>query len=58
MNLKHISIFNLIEIFKGKRKEVLNTISSQTHCEQNHISDFYCDAERPYIASNKIGLNQ
>lgn len=58
MNLKHISIFNLIEIFRGKRKVILNTISPKTHCEQNHISDFYCDAERPYITPNSIGLNQ
>ncbi|MEW4923146.1 hypothetical protein [Algibacter sp. 2305UL17-15] len=55
MNLKHISIFNLIEIFKGKRKAASNTISTKTHCEQNHISDFYCDAEKRHIAPNTIG---
>lgn len=58
MNLKYISNYNLIEILTGKRKEVLNTISPKTHCEQNHISDFYCDAERPHISSNAISLNQ
>ena len=58
MNLKHISIFNLIEIFRGKRKEAINTISPKTYCEQKHIHDYYCDAERPYVASNTIGLNQ
>lgn len=51
MNLKQISIFNLIEIFRGKRKAVLNTITPKTHCEQNYISDFYCDAEKPHIAN-------
>ncbi|WP_168796693.1 hypothetical protein [Cognatitamlana onchidii] len=51
MNLKHTSIFNLIEIFKGKRRSVVNTISPKTHCEQNYISDFYCDTERPHVVS-------
>lgn len=52
MNLKHISIFNLIEIFRGQRKRVVNTISPKTHCEQKHIHDFYCDAERPQVSSH------
>lgn len=33
MRLEHTSVFNLIEIFRGKRKKVLHTISSKTHCE-------------------------
>ncbi len=49
MNLKHTSIFNLIEIFRGKSQTILNTVSPKTHCEQKHIHDFYCDAERPFI---------
>jgi hypothetical protein len=57
MNLKQISIFNLIEIFRGKRKEVLNTISPKTHCEQKHIHDYYCDAEKPHVVSNSITSN-
>jgi hypothetical protein len=57
MNLKHISIFNLIEIFRGKRKNLLNTITPKTHCEQKHIHDFYCDAERPHVISNSAELN-
>ena len=56
MNLKHISIFNLIEIFRGRgRKTVLNTISPKTHCEQKHIHDYYCDAEKPHVISNYTG---
>jgi len=58
MNLKHISIFNLIEIFSQKRTSLSNTISPITHCEQNHISDFYCDAEKPHVVTNPLGLNQ
>ena len=58
MNLKHISIFNLIEVFKGRRREVLNTISPETHCEQNYISDFYCDVEGSYNMSKTIASNQ
>lgn len=57
MNSKHKSIFNLIEIFKGKRRQVLNTISPKTHCEQNHISDFYCDAEKPYVVKDSMISN-
>lgn len=57
MNLKHRTIFNLIEIFRGKRKVVLNTISPKTHGEQNHISDFYCDAEKPYIGIKTTASN-
>ncbi|GGD18110.1 hypothetical protein [Hyunsoonleella pacifica] len=57
MNLKHISVFNLIEIFRGQGRKVLNTISPKTHCEQKHIHDFYCDAERPHVADNSITSN-
>ncbi len=58
MNLKHVSIFNLIKIFSNNRKPVLNTITPQTHCEQKHIHDFYCDAERPYLDPNISNLKQ
>ncbi len=57
MNLKHISIFNLIEIFRGRRKNIIKTISPKTHCEQKHIHDFYCDAERPYVEGNSMVSN-
>ncbi len=57
MKLKHKSIFNLIEIFKGKRRKVLNTITRKTHCEQKHIHDFYCDAEKPFIGITVDSLN-
>jgi hypothetical protein len=57
MNLKHTSIFNLIEIFSNNKRKVFNTISPKTHCEQNHISDFYCDAERPHIGINTTTSN-
>ena len=55
MNSKHTSIFNLIELFRGKRKMVFNTLSPKTHCEQKYIHDFYCDAEAPYVeAKNSV----
>jgi hypothetical protein len=50
MNLKHISIFNLIEIFRTRQKKIVNTIIPKTHCEQKHIHDFYCDAEKPHVS--------
>ncbi|MEH1006418.1 MULTISPECIES: hypothetical protein [Winogradskyella] len=49
MTLKNKSIFNLIEIFTNSRKKIVNTINAETHCEQKHIHDFYCDAEKPFI---------
>lgn len=55
MNLKHISIFNLIEIFRKSHKKVVHTISAKTHCEQKHHHDFYCDAEKPFISQFSEG---
>nr|WP_321232722.1 hypothetical protein [uncultured Psychroserpens sp.] len=49
MKLKHISIFNLIEIFRNSPKKIAQTINVKTHCEQKHIHDFYCDAEKPFV---------
>ena len=45
MNLKHKSIFNLIEIFTSKKAVVANTINVEKHCLHNHISDYYCDSD-------------
>lgn len=50
MKLKHVSIFNLIEIFRGKGKQGCSAIAPKTHCEQKYIHDFYCDAERPFVS--------
>ncbi|WP_248724699.1 hypothetical protein [Seonamhaeicola sp. ML3] len=50
MNLKHKSIFNLIEIFRGNSNpSLIKRLSTKTHCEQKHHHDFYCDMERPFI---------
>ncbi len=49
MELRHISIFNLIEIFRSGKQKAINAISPKTHCEQKHIHDFYCDSEKPHI---------
>ncbi len=49
MNLKHVSIFNLIEIFRTSKKKIADRVIPNTHCEQKHIHDFYCDAERPHV---------
>ncbi len=50
MNTKHISLFNLIEIFRTSHKKIMHTINPKTHCEQKHIHDYYCDAEKPHIS--------
>ncbi len=52
MMIKNKSIFNLIEIFRSSPKKILNTITAKTHCEQRHIHDYYCDAEKPFIKQN------
>ncbi len=49
MNAAQKSIFNLIEIFRSSRKQVVQLITADTHCEQKHHHDFYCDAEKPFI---------
>ncbi|MEP2238346.1 MAG: hypothetical protein ABJI22_08305 [Maribacter sp.] len=45
MNLKHKSIFNLIEIFTSKKTKINTVINAKKHCERNHISDYYCDSD-------------
>ncbi len=50
MTIPHKSIFNLIEIFRSGRKQLISTISPKTHCEQKHVHDFYCDAEKPFLS--------
>jgi len=52
MKLKHISIFNLIEIFRTSHSKALLEINQRTHCDQNAHHDFYCDAEKPFIEIN------
>ena len=50
MTLKIKSIFNLIEIFTNSPKKIANTINTEVHCDQNHIHDYYCDAEKPFVS--------
>ncbi len=50
MNLKKVSIFNLIEIFGQNRKKEIPRIDASAHCEQKHHHDFYCDTEKPFVA--------
>lgn len=50
MKTTHKSIFNLIEIFRSGKKKVIQTISPKAHCEQKHIHDYYCDAEKPHVS--------
>lgn len=56
MNTKIKSIFNLIEIFRQSKRVTINTISSETHCEQKHHHDFYCDVEKPFISMYDINV--
>ncbi len=45
----HTSIFNLIEIFGNTKREETKSINLESHCDQKHHHDFYCDAEKPFI---------
>lgn len=49
MNLKHVSIFNLIEIFRTGHKKIAQAIIPKTYCEQKYIHDFYCESEKPHV---------
>lgn len=45
MKKRHISIFNLIEIFSSAKRIRRTKKISKTHCEQKYHHDFYCEKE-------------
>lgn len=49
MNTIEKSVFNLIEIFRGRAAAVQSQVS-KTHCDQKYHHDFYCDAEKPFVS--------
>lgn len=49
MDTQNKSLFNLIEIFRQGKQQIINSINSKKHCEQKGIHDFYCDAEKPFV---------
>ncbi len=51
MNIAEKSIFNLIEIFRTSKNPIKVRALTKQHCEQKHHHDFYCDAEKPFIAN-------
>ncbi|MEM1257085.1 MAG: hypothetical protein AAGH81_01060 [Bacteroidota bacterium] len=51
MNATQKSLFNLIEIFRGKRIPSVSTIITKDHCDKKHHHDFYCDAEKPFVTN-------
>lgn len=46
---KNKSIFNLIEIFRQGKRQIMTSLITKKHCEQKGIHDFYCDAEKPFV---------
>ncbi|WP_161791979.1 hypothetical protein [Psychroserpens jangbogonensis] len=52
MTTPNKSLFNLIEIFRRSPKRSTKTLVTKTHCEQSHLHDYYCDAEKPYVNPN------
>ncbi|WP_300021368.1 hypothetical protein [uncultured Maribacter sp.] len=55
MNLKHTSIFNLIEIFTSKKTKINTSINAKKHCEHNHISDYYCESNESSKLTKAFG---
>lgn len=55
MNLKHKSIFNLIEIFTSRKVVIANTINVEKHCNHNHLSDYYCDSDNSSKFNSAFG---
>lgn len=54
MNIAQQSIFNLIEIFRSSRRIADFELVPESHCEQKHHHDFYCDAEKPFVTNNSF----
>lgn len=48
MKTQHTSIFNLIEIFRQGKKAAMKNLNIESHCEQKHHHDLYCDAEHEH----------
>lgn len=49
MRYSHTSVFNLIKIFRQGKSKIVRQLNAVSHCEHQHIHDYYCDAERPFI---------
>ena len=49
MNILTKMFFNIVELFVTTRTEAVQTISSESYCDQKNHHDFYCDAEKPFI---------
>lgn len=45
MNTSHISIFNLIEIFRKGTQKLGQQLNTKHHCSQHQMHDYYCDSE-------------
>ncbi|WP_169630330.1 hypothetical protein [Flavobacterium sp. ASW18X] len=44
-------LFNLISIFTSARRPEVKELNAVAHCENQYHHDFYCDAEKPFIAN-------
>ena len=51
MNAIRKSLFNVIPLLEGHRKPIMQTITTKEHCDTKQPQDFYCDAEKPFIAN-------
>ena len=50
METNNKSLFNLIEVFSKGKMKVVEQSDSSTHCEKHQLHDFYCNAEKPFVA--------
>ncbi|GMN06678.1 hypothetical protein MTsPCn5_20670 [Croceitalea sp. MTPC5] len=51
MNTIEIASFNPIGNFMDNDKSADSMLISKKNCDQKHHGDFYCDAEKPFVAN-------
>ncbi len=51
MNAIRKSLLMVMSHLGGPKKTLMLNIITETHCDNKHPYDFYCDAEKPFIAN-------
>jgi len=51
MNAIEKSSFSPIENFMSNDKSAASMLILKKNCDQKHQGDFYCDAEKPFVAN-------
>ncbi|WP_299766242.1 hypothetical protein [uncultured Dokdonia sp.] len=48
MAKQHISVLNLIEVFRKGKAKFIESINPKMYCSQKHLHDYYCDQEASF----------